>query len=305
MKFGKLQNITNVNFTLPNDHSKTTDLLNRLPKNEALPKVYVGCTGWSEKAWIGRVYPTGTKTNRFLLHYGKQFNTIELNTTHYRIPTLSTIKNWRQSVPKDFKFCPKIPQSISHQNDLGMNGDNINLFCASVYELQENLGCCFMQLPPYFNISRLPMLERFLEKWPIEIPLAIEVRHESWFDNSNNFDRLFDLLERKNISTVITDVAGRRDVLHKRLTTDTAMIRFVGNELHSTDYQRIDAWVERLKYWFLNGLKQVYFFPHEPDNILAPDLADYLVNKINDSFEAKIRGPKLIDNNIGQQISLF
>jgi uncharacterized protein YecE (DUF72 family) len=305
MKFGKLNDINNVDFTLPKDNPKTTDLLNRLSSNDELPRVYVGCTGWSMKEWIGRVYPNGTKANQFLHHYGKQFNTIELNTTHYRIPTLSTIETWRQSVPKDFKFCPKVPQSISHRNDLGMKGEAINQFLTSVYELKENLGCCFMQMPPYFDISRLPMLERFLEKWSEEIPLAIEVRHETWFNNDTNFNQLFDLLESHNISTVITDVAGRRDVLHQRLTTDTAMIRFVGNDLHDTDYQRIDEWVQRLKIWFENGLKTVYFFPHEPDNLLAPEMSAYLVDRLNDSFESTVRGPKLIDNQIGRQISLF
>ncbi len=305
MKFGKLTNITNINFALPNDHEKTTALLNRLPKHHHLPKVFVGCTGWSEPSWLGRVYPIGTKTNQFLTHYGKQFNTIELNTTHYRIPTLSMIENWRKSVPKDFKFCPKLPQSISHRTDLGMSSDYITMFCASVYELRDNLGCCFMQMPPYFDITRLPMLVRFLKKWSKEIPLAIEVRHESWFYNTDNFNRLFDLLEEHQISTVITDVAGRRDVLHQRLTTDTVMIRFVGNELHSTDFERIDEWVKRLKDWFENGLKQVYFFPHEPDNLLAPELVDYLVTKINRKFETTVRGPKLITPQNGQQISLF
>lgn len=305
MKFGKLKDISSVDFTLSNDHEKTTALLNRLSSNEELPQVYVGCTGWSMKEWIGKVYPNGTKTNQFLTQYGKQFNTIELNTTHYRIPTLSMIETWKKSVPKDFKFCPKVPQSISHRTDLGMSSDNINLFLTSVSELEDNLGCCFMQMPPYFEMSRLPMLERFLAKWSKEIPLAIEVRHETWFNNSDNFNRLFDLLEKHNISSVITDVAGRRDVLHQRLTTDTAMVRFVGNELHETDYERIDEWVNRLKDWFNNGLKTVYFFPHEPDNILAPEMAEYLVEKLNATFESTVRGPKLIDNTIGQQISLF
>ena len=305
MKFGKISDIANVNFTLPKDDPKTTELFNRLPPNDELPRVYVGCTGWSMKEWIGRVYPNGTKANQFLSYYGKQFNTIELNTTHYRIPTLKTIATWRQSVPKDFKFCPKVPQSISHRSDLGMKGEGINQFLTSVYELNENLGCCFMQMPPYFDISRLPMLERFLSKWSKEIPLAIEVRHETWFNNNANFHQLFDLLEQHEISTVITDVAGRRDVLHQRLTTDTAMIRFVGNDLHKTDYQRIDEWVSRLKLWFENGLKTVYFFPHEPDNLLAPEMSAYLIDRLNESFESTVRGPKLIDNQQGKQISLF
>ncbi len=305
MKFGKLKDISLVNFTLPNNHEKTTALLQNLLKDEVKPSAFVGCTGWSEKEWIGKVYPKGTKTNQFLTHYGKQFNTIELNTTHYRIPTLSMIETWKNSVPKDFKFCPKVPQSISHRTDLGMSSDNINLFLTSVYGLGENLGCCFMQMPPYFEMSRLPMLERFLAKWSKEIPLAIEVRHETWFNDTDNFNRLFDLLEKNNISSVITDVAGRRDVLHQRLTTDTAMIRFVGNALDKTDYERIDEWVKKLQSWFESGLKRVYFFPHEPDNILAPEMAAYLVDKLNSSFESTVRGPKLIDNTIGQQISLF
>lgn len=305
MKFGKLKDIAKVDFSLPPERHDTTRLLQRLPENSTLPKVYVGCTGWSMKEWIGEVYPKKAKAKDFLYHYTRQFNTIELNTTHYRIPSQKTITQWRQTAPRDFHYCPKIPQSISHSRDLGLGKSQTTVFCDAISGLEDNLGCAFMQLPPYFAMNRLALLEQFLEKFPKNLPLAVEVRHESWFNNPTHFDKLFQLLEQYQISTVITDVAGRRDVLHQRLTTDTAMVRFVGNALHPTDYERIDEWVTCLKSWFERGLKRVYFFTHEPDNLLAPKIAAYFVDAVRASFEAEIRGPKFIEQQGGTQMALF
>ena len=305
MKFGKLQDISNVNFSLPPNHQKNHSILSNLPKRQGKPKVFIGCTGWGMKEWVGSVYPSGTKSQNYLRHYVKQFNTIELNTTHYRIPNIDTIFKWKSTAPKDFQYCPKIPQTISHSNDLGKSNNNILLFCEMISGLEENLGCSFMQLPPYFGYTRLPILEAFLKRMPNHIPLAIEVRHESWFESPTCFDQLSQLCEMENVSLVITDVAGRRDVLHQRITNETAMVRFVGNGLHPSDYERADAWVNRLKEWFEQGLHQVYFFPHEPDNLLAPEMCEYFVQKINATFEADIRGPKLNKSPQVQQISLF
>ncbi len=113
------------------------------------------------------------------------------------------------------------------------------------------------------------------------------------------------MLEQYHVSTVITDVAGRRDVLHQRLTTPSVIIRFVGNDLHETDFSRIDEWVEKLKTWFALGLHEVYFFTHEPDNIHAPRLAKYLHDKIKGSFEAIVRGPVFEEKKDEQQFKLF
>jgi uncharacterized protein YecE (DUF72 family) len=79
----------------------------------------------------------------------------------------------------------------------------------------------------------------------------------------------------------MTDVAGRRDVLHLRLTTPILMLRFVGNDLHPTDYQRVKAWVQRIAEWRDLGLQTVYFFAHEPDNNSAPDLARFFMEEMN------------------------
>ena len=306
MKFGKLADIESVDFTLPSSPAGTSKVLKEAGGKNRQLQFYIGCTGWSMKEWLGKVYPKNAKSKDYLKYYSEQFNTIELNTTHYRIPTVSTIEKWYTEATSDFKFCPKIPQSISHSRNLGMGTGKVLEFCESIQGLKEKLGCCFMQLPPYFGKDRLETLHQFIRQFPSHIPLAIEVRHDSWFRDSDDSESLFELLEKYNIATVITDVAGRRDVLHMRLSNTTAMIRFVGNGLHPTDYSRIRDWVNCLKGWQEEGLSEVYFFTHEPDNVLAPDLAAYLFSQLHPNDHMISRGPTFIsEKEEGQQMSLF
>ena len=267
MDFGKLSNIKNVDFTLPPDPLETLKILRGLPKQDGLPRVYVGCTGWAMKEWVGHIYPKGAKPTDFLHHYSRQFNTIEMNTTHYRTPSALDIQKWFDATPADFRFAPKMLQTISHSHNLGFGTGLTAEFCEAILGLEEKLGVCFMQMPPHFQYKNLPILEAFLRNFPKNVPLALEIRHEEWFSNPHYFDKLFHLLENNLVSTVITDVAGRRDVLHQRLTTGSVVIRFVGNNLHPTDFTRLDEWVLRLKKWFEAGLHEVYFFTHEQRDV--------------------------------------
>lgn len=281
MEFGKLKDISKVDFSMGTVPAHTNKLLKRLPSSTEKANFYFGCTGWGMKEWVGTYYPPKTKTKEYLYHYSRQFSTIELNTTHYRIPDSQTIQNWYQLAEKNFKFAPKIPQSISHSNDLGAYGNQIDLFCASIIGLKEKLGTSFLQLPPNFSPNRISILEKFLSKFPTdEIPLAIEIRQEDWFKETNYFQLLLNLLSSHNVGTVITDVAGRRDVLHLGLTTSCAMIRFVGNSLQPTDYERVDEWIDLLVGWMKEGLRDIYFFSHQPDNILSPEMCIYLIEQL-------------------------
>ncbi|MCB0578661.1 MAG: DUF72 domain-containing protein [Phaeodactylibacter sp.] len=307
MKFGKLPDISGVDFSLPPDSPENSRLLAGLPEREGPPLLHIGCTGWSMKEWVGRVYPRGTKAKDYLRAYSRQFNTIELNTTHYRIPDAATVGKWYEESAPDFRFCPKVPQSISHSRNLGLGTELIPSFCEAVLGLREKLGCCFMQMPPYFDTRRLPQLEKFLKALPGELPLAVELRHESWFSGPKSGEAAFSMFQEHRAAAVITDVAGRRDVLHMRLTSGAALVRFVGNGLHPTDYHRVDEWVQRLAGWFEKGLREVFFFPHEPDNLLAPELAAYVLEKAREKIPGmKTRGPNLSgEEGQGQQMSLF
>ncbi|QCR23885.1 DUF72 domain-containing protein [Pontibacter sp. SGAir0037] len=293
MDFGKLSDISRVNFALPPNHPDTLPLLeaNRFDKL-ASPEVYIGTPVWVNKPWVGHYYPATMREKDSLLWYGKQFNTIELNSTHYHIPGQATIERWRQSVPQGFTFCPKFPQLISHEAELSRSLDMTATFCEAIAGLEEKLGHSFLQLPPSFGPRQLKDLETFIQYVPESVPLCVELRHPDWFADHVASLELFEVLEKFRVGTVLSDVSGRRDVLHMRLTTPVAMIRFVGNALHSTDYSRIDDWVVRLKQWFDAGLQKLYFFVHEPDNITSPDLAAYLIEKLNATCGFHLKMPK-------------
>jgi uncharacterized protein YecE (DUF72 family) len=302
MDFGKLQNVDQVNFNLPEDPPENSALLSQGPKPLS-QRLFIGPTGYNMKPWVGKWYPPGTKDKDHLRQYGKQFDTIEFNTTHYRIPDYAAVVRWREDVPADFRFCPKIPQTISHSDNLGIGTDEMRVFSQNILEFGEKFGVCFMQLPPFFSTKEQGKLLRFLDGLSPDLPLSIEVRHESFFQKSPAADLFFNTLAERGIHAIITDVAGRRDVCHCRLSTRKVLIRFVGNGLHPSDYTRIDAWAERLFDWFTQGLESAYFFTHQPDNLLSPELAAYCEERFRAVMpNVALRGPKPVG---GQQGSLF
>ncbi len=302
MKFGKTDRPELVHYEFPVAPNANRARLDRfeLGPEEGPPGIYIGATGWSMKEWVGKWYPEKTKTTDFLHEYGKQFNTIELNTTHYRIPELETVDKWCAAVPEDFRFCPKIPKSISHVNGLGRGTDNLQRFVAALDRMAEHMGCAFIQLPPYFGKDRLAQLTDFLDRWPQLLPLAVEVRHESWFEDPYATEALMDALAARGVAAVITDVAGRRDVLHNYVTAPRTMIRFVGNGLIESDYQRLAAWADLLRNW---NLPETYIFPHQPDNVLAPDAAAWFADLLGEQGWAETRGPQVWSGP--DQMSLF
>lgn len=305
MKFGYIKDISDVVFDAPQASEASLRYLESLDSENVSPKFYIGATGWSMKEWVGTIYPSTAKTPDFLKYYGKQFNSIELNTTHYRIPDAKLIEKWKAATPNDFRFCPKVPQSISHSRDFGINKGYIQRFCENVLLLEARLGCCFMQLPPYYDASRLAQLEQFFTLFPSEVPLAVEVRHESWFSQEKAFEDLLIVCRNHGIATVTSDVAGRRDVLHTHVSTDRWIIRFVGNALHPSDYQRVDEWIDLLKVYIDNGLKEIYFFPHQHDDALVPTISAYVMEQVKKKLHIPGRGPDLERYQSGEQMSLF
>ena len=145
----------------------------------------------------------------------------------------------------------------------------------------ENLGPVFLMLHPGMGPKSLDTIETFIQSVPKEIKLFVELRHEGWFETPEASENVFSMLERNGAGAVITDVAGRRDCLHMRLTTTEAFIRFVGNDLHPSDYTRVDEWVQRIKAWMGEGLSRVYFFMHENTEVYSPVIAKYAVEQLN------------------------
>lgn len=281
MEFGYLADISGVNFSLPSDHGQ-----NRLhlpgPLFAASAQVFVGCPVWANSAWRGSLYPARAAERDYLQHYARQFNCIELNSTHYHVPDEKALLRWVAQTGAQFRFCPKVPQEISHHQLARGNGVvAMAQFIERMRMLGERLGVCWLQLSPQFGPNHFYHLHHFLSHCAA-VPLAIEFRHPGWFREGRLESRVLDLLGQYGIGTVLTDVAGRRDVLHMCLTNSVATIRFVGNQLDETDYQRLDAWVRRLGDWLAQGLQRVYFFIHQPDNAQAPETAEYFIQQLNE-----------------------
>lgn len=280
MDFGKLPNVNHVDFSLPPTAAQTLKVLETAGKSPS-PQIFIGCPVWGEKEWVGKIYPKGTKPKEFLHYYATQFNSIELNSTHYNFPNEILVEKWKADVPAHFKFCPKLTNSISHFQRLVGTEGMVEEFCKAIQCLETNLGTCFLQLPPNFTPKNVDDLIRFAQKWPAQIPLAVELRHPGWFSDVALWNEVMAAFMYHRIGTVITDVAGRRDACHQHLTTPVAFIRFGANDLHPTDYPRLEAWAAQLHTWIEKGLQTVYFFLHTTVKHYNLELATHMVTAMN------------------------
>lgn len=280
MEFGKLPNVDHVNWQIPPDDPISTQFL--ACKNTRELKIYFGTPAWGHKEWIGKIYPPKTKAADFLYYYSRYYTTIELNTTHYRIPTLEQTQKWLAKVPSEFLFCPKIFQGISHVRGGLLDQDLFKQWLMFLQNLRTNCGPSFLQLPPYFEYNMRGELFEFLKRWPDEFPLSLEFRHPTWFKDGRILPALTEYLQGRNIGLIITDVAGRRDVVHTSISADFTMVRFIGNDLHPSDYKRAEAWVRRFQCWQAQGLQTLFLFIHEPDDLLAPEMTTAFLQILHD-----------------------
>lgn len=303
MDFGKVDNkeLDKIDFTLPDDHADTDKILNGLKKKfteskKKKQKVYIGCAKWGRKEWVGKIYPPKTKEKDFVTYYVKQFNCIELNATHYRTPEPASVEKWKSGASKEFKFCPKFPQIISHMKRLKNCERETDQFLKAIYGFKENLGTSFLQLPPNFTPKSFPELEKYLLVLPKDLDVCVEFRHPEWFKDNEASIVAFKLLNSQKLGAVITDTSGRRDCAHMHLTNSTAFIRFVGNQLHKTDFTRIDDWVKRLKKWLNSGLETLYFMMHMHDEKDSPELVTHAIKKMNKECGLDLQVPTFYDN---------
>ena len=296
MKFGRVDHPETIDFTLPKDHLDTKKILNAV-KDDTVPEIYVGCAKWN-KADLKGFYPKGTKDE--LVYYASQFNAIELNATFYRIFPPEQFEKWYNKTPGHFKFFPKLNQEISHWKRLNEVSEVVNHYLYSVVNLKEKLGSIFLQMHSNFSPKDFDKVTAFAENWPKTIPLAMEFRHTNWYNDPVVANELYALLKRNAISNIIVDSAGRRDIMHMRLSNAKAFIRYVGAN-HESDYSRLDDWVARLKEWKAQGIKEINFFIHQNIEKESPLLSAYFIKKLNKELNYSLKVP----NGKEQQQHLF
>ena len=287
MKFGQVEDPSLVDFTLPKDHLRTKAILEA--NKSGFKNLEVGCAKWNKTDLKG-FYPKGTKDE--LTYYATQFNSIELNATFYGMPSPEQVLTWKDKTPENFKFFPKITNTVSHFRRLKDVLDPVTQFSTAVLNFGEKLGMVFLQLHDNFKPKDFDRLEKFVKEWPQEIPLAVELRNTEWFVDEEILDKTCQLFEDYSITNIIVDTAGRRDMLHMRLTTTSAFIRYVGANADS-DYDRLNDWLERLTEWKEQGLENAYFFVHQNIEKASPLLSAHFIREINSTWGTDLKIPQM------------
>lgn len=208
------------------------------------------------------------------------------------------IMNWRDKTPDDFKFFPKVTQSISHMRRLNNVEQLTTEYCDNIVQFEDKLGMVFLQLHNNFGYKNFDRLARFIEKWPKAIPLATEVRHTEWFTDEKIASEYYKLLEENGVTNILVDTAGRRDLLHMRQTTTTAFVRFVGANHPTSEFKRLDDWLDRFETWINQGLENVYFFVHKNLEKESPALSAYFIRKFNERFGKNLRLPDIANESL-------
>jgi len=266
--------------------------------------LYIGCPIWSFKGWVGSFYPARTKPSEYLREYARRLTAIEGNTTFYAVPAQRTIEQWVSETPRTFRFCPKIPKIISHGSKLEDHIEQTMQFIEVMSQLGERLGSMFLQLPPRYSPSLFEDLKMFLEVWPQEVRLAVEVRHPDWFDDPHNA-ALNQLLAEHNMARVVIDTRPIRaldgdkilegsvyqallearkrkpnvPVIPER-TADFVFLRYIGHPQIEINSKPLSEWGDYLAQQLREGA-DAYVFCHSPDNKTAPWLCRDLHGRIS------------------------
>ena len=181
----------------------------------------VGCSGWNYADWRGRVYPKGVPTSRWLEHYATLFDTVEVNSTFYRLAKPKAVAAWVEATPPDFVFAVKGSQYLTHMKRLRDIDQGLERFYAAIEPLAESpkIGPVLWQLPGRFARD-LDRLAGALDKLPPGRH-CFEFRHPSWFED----DRALELLRWHGVALAIGD-HPERPWQPWVTTTDWSFVRF-------------------------------------------------------------------------------
>ncbi len=233
-------------------------------------KIHVGTSGWMYKDWHDAFYPEDVPKAALLEYYSRQFTSVEINATFYRLATANAVKNWREKIAGDFVYSVKGGRFITHMKRLTDPELALQRFFERIEPLQSRLGPILWQLPP--TLSRdTDLLKTFVGHLPLRYRHAIEFRHPSWLRAD-----VFDVLQKYDIAQVwISSLAMPRRF---DVTTDFIYLRFHGLEQgyrHNYTRDELSPWAHQLLTRSKQGLRAFVYFNND-GNARAPENAKLL-----------------------------
>jgi uncharacterized protein YecE (DUF72 family) len=254
-----------------NQDSDDEPALNSVP----IANLHLGSSSWSSEDWVGVFYPEGTPPADFLTEYAKHFSTVEVDSTFYRSPSSSMVKNWAKRTPPGFVFAAKVPRSITHDKVMENCDGELKEFLGAMDLLGEKLGPLLFQFP-YFNRQVfasgdhfLNRLEPFLKELPSGYSFAVEVRNKGWIN-----ERFLDVLRKRNVALALIDHPWMTpvDQLMKKvdpITADFTYIRWLG------DRKRIEEKTQRWNQVIVNRQREMETWVPAIDQLLERRIRVY------------------------------
>ncbi|MFL5845238.1 MAG: DUF72 domain-containing protein [Solirubrobacteraceae bacterium] len=231
-------------------------------------RVRIGCSGWNYASWRNEFYPPKTPASRWLEHYAQHFDTVEVNSTFYRLAKRDAVARWVEQTPPEFCFSVKASRYLTHMKRLTDVGQGLQRFYDPLMPLVESgkLGPVLWQLPPDFrrDDARISALFDALSAHPPSRH-CIEFRHPSWF-----CDEVFELLRWHDVALVVGDRKGL-DFQPHEIIGDWTFVRFhFGHRGRRGNYSpgEIAEWAQRIREW--SDRAQVWAFYNNDWEVFAP-----------------------------------
>ena len=192
-------------------------------------KLRVGCSGWAYQDWVGPFYPKDAKAKDYLRLYSSVFDTVEVDSSFYRMPNHFLINLWKNSTPDSFVFSTKVPKKITHDAKLRDSSELMAHLYSVLSGLGNRMGPLIVQLPPSLKYDKdFEALRLFLSEVDAKFKLSIEFRHKSWFR-----DDIYDLLRARNVAFcwaisqyVETPHVKTADFIYARMVGDRSITNF-------------------------------------------------------------------------------
>jgi uncharacterized protein YecE (DUF72 family) len=241
-----------------------------------LKPVHVGCSGWNYSDWRERFYPKGTPASRWLEHYAGVFDTVEVNSTFYRLASPAAVEKWVEQTPRGFIFSLKASRYLTHIRRLRDMDRGVRRFYAPLAPLLEagRVGPILWQLPETFRRDD-EALRSALAQLP-EGQHCFEFRHPSWFDGE-----VLELLREKGVALVIGDHPERPFQSQER-TADWTFVRFhYGRRGRNGNYSQAElaTWKRRLAAW--RSRTEVFAYFNNDWKGYAPRNARWLAKRLS------------------------
>jgi uncharacterized protein YecE (DUF72 family) len=233
-----------------------------------MAQVRVGCSGWSYRDWRGPVYPPDAPARRWFSLYAAQFDTVELNSTFYRLPAASTVEGWAAQAPPGFCFAVKVGQFGSHRKKLRDPVSWLARHLERITRLGPHLGPQLVQLPPRWKRD-VARLDDFLAVASTQQRWAVELRDPTWVH-----DEVFEVLARHQAALCLHDLLA--DLPWER-TADWTYVRFHGPNARTNPYRgaygpaRLGPIAERLDAWIAGGTDVYAYFNNDYDGHAVTD----------------------------------